>query len=441
MEEGNGNVIKNYVLDTNVLIHDPEALFSFEDNNVCIPFVVIRELDGLKKEYGKVGRNARESIRNIDSIFESIGIDNKINEGQGNLSIINIANINKLEGDSSRNDDIIISSAMILKEELEKKKSKEKVILISKDQAVRIKAKVYEVENENYKKDKTDRFERYGIVFPENEDYTNGIKSVRYQVNNRGGIAYKKLWDSNERELFYKVKPIYDISPKNIQQECAMLALLDKDIEIIALTGKAGTGKTFIAILLAMLERELKNYDEIIITRPNISINSSYELGFKPGDTIEKMQNWMEPIIDNIKIILKFCALSKKKTVTVSDRDYSGKSIFSGKTFDNLIKEELIEVQPLESIRGRSLSHKFFIIDEAQNLTPKDIKTIITRCGEGTKVVLTGDLDQIDSRFLDRTSNGLVYLIDKFLDEKNFCFINLEEILRSNLANQAANLL
>lgn len=438
MEEGSSDsTAKNYVLDTNVLIHDPESLFSFEENNVCIPFVVIQELDGLKKEYGEVGRNAREAIRNIDSI----GIDNQIGEWKGVLSIINITNINKLKGEEAKNDDIIISSAIILKEELLKKSSNEKVILISKDQAVRIKAEVYKVENQDYRKDKTDRFEKYGIVFPEDEDYTNGIRSVRYQIDGRNGFEYKKIWGTNEKQLFRKVKPIYGINPKNPEQECSMLALMDRKIDIVALTGKAGTGKTFIAILLAMLERELNNYDQIIITRPNIPINRSYELGFKPGDTIEKMQDWMEPIIDNIKIILKYCARMKKDNIQVSSSHFSGKSIFSTKTFDNLVKEELIVVQPLESIRGRSLSNKFFIIDEAQNLTPKDMKTIITRCGEGTKVVLTGDLDQIDSRFLDRTSNGLAYLIDKFLDEENFCFINLIGILRSNLANQAANLL
>jgi PhoH-like ATPase len=430
-------MIKNYVLDTNILIHDPESLFSFEDNNVCIPLVVIQELDGLKKEYGEIGRNAREAIRNIDFI----GIDNQIKEDQGKLLVINITNNNKLPNSSSTSDDIIISSAIILKEELEKKGSKERVILVSKDQAVRIKSEVYKVENEDYKKDKTDRFERYGVVFPEKEDYTNGIRSVRYQIDNKNGFAYKKIWEFNEKRLLRNVKPIYKILPKNKEQECSILALLDKNIDMIALTGKAGTGKTFIAILIAMLEKELKNYDQIIITRPNIPINRSYELGFKPGDTGEKMQNWMEPIMDNIKIILRYCVASKKDNIQVSAKNYTGKSIFSTKNFDNLVKEEIISVQPLESIRGRSLSNKFFIIDEAQNLTPKDMKTIITRCGEGTKVVLTGDLDQIDSRFLDKTSNGLAYLIDKFLDEENFCFINLVEILRSNLASQAANLL
>ncbi|MCF7795605.1 PhoH family protein [Patescibacteria group bacterium] len=435
MEED--RIIKNYILDTNVLIHDPDSLFSFENNNVYIPFIVIQELDGLKKEEGEVGRNAREAIRNIDSI----GIDNKITEEKGFLLIINVEGINKLKGDIKKNDDIIISSAIILKEDLKKKSINQEIILISKDQAVRIKAEIHKVETEDYKKDKTDRFENYGIIFPENEDYTNGIRSVRYQIDEKDGFAYKKIWGENEKQLLRKVKPIYGIFPKNMEQECSMLALMDKSIDIVALTGKAGTGKTFIAILLAMLERELNNYEQIIITRPNIPINRSYELGFKPGDTGEKMQEWTEPIIDNIKIILRYCLKRKKENTQVNKRNFSGKSIYSTKKFEGLIKEELIIVQPLESIRGRSLSNKFFIIDEAQNLTPKDMKTIITRCGEGTKVVLTGDLDQIDSRFLDKTSNGLAYLIDKFLDEENFCFINLTEILRSKLANQAANLL
>jgi PhoH-like ATPase len=437
MKEGGSSMIKNYVLDTNVLIHDPESLLSFEDNNVCIPLVVIQELDGLKKEYGEVGRNAREAIR----IIGSIGIDKKIEEDQGKLLVINITNTNKLPTSSSTSDDIIISSAIILKGELEKNGSKERVILVSKDQAVRIKAEVYKVENEDYRKDKTDRFEKYGRVFPSNEDYTNGIRSVRYQIDNKNGFSYKKIWGFNEKQLFRKTKPVYGILPKNKEQECSILALLDESIEIIALTGRAGTGKTFIAILLAMLEKELKNYDQIIIARPNIPINRAYETGFKPGDPNEKLKKWMLPIKDNIEIILESCSRFKKANLQVSRNNYNGKSIFSTKNFNDLIREESIVVQPLESIRGRSLSHKFFIIDEAQNLTPKDIKTIITRCGEGTKVVLTGDLDQIDARFLDKTSNGLAYLIDKFLDEENFCFINLVEILRSDLASQAANLL
>jgi len=440
---------KLMTLDTNVMIHDPASIYAFEENDVCIPFIVIEELDNLKTQEGEKARNARESIRNIKNIIRAKYV---IGENLGNLIIGNKDSINLIPNEL-KNDNIIISTAIILQNENKKKKTYSKIVLVTKDQAVEIKANEYGIHAEDYKNDKTNKFEKYGKVFPDSDDYPNGIHSVRYQIlkkDEEGGYRFRKIWNKNENILLQYSTNVFNIRARNNEQECVLQALLDKDIDIVALTGSAGTGKTFLALLAAMDQKESKMFDGIVVARPNVSIKEIYNLGFKPGSMNEKMQPWMLPIIDNMDVILG--GYNKKKnsnnrskngipSTKAKDPDANLRSFFLNKKAQQLIDDEIVVVQPLESIRGRSLKNKFFIIDEAQNLTPKDMKTIITRCGEGTKIVLTGDLDQIDAPYLDKTSNGLAYLIGKFIDQPNFCYINLKEVLRSRIAEQGATLL
>lgn len=440
MKKATMSLKKAYVLDTNVFIHDPASIFAFEENDVIIPFVVIEELDNLKIQEGEKARNARESIRNIKNIIRQ---DNNIGEESGKL-IIGNKNSKNLIPNELKNDNIIISTAIIFQNENKRKKIYSKIVLVTKDQAVEIKANEYGIYAEDYKNDKTSKFEKYGKVFPDSDDYPNGIHSVRYQVlkKDEEGFRFRKIWNKDENvSLRYSVN-VFNIRARNNEQECVLQALLDKDIDIVALTGSAGTGKTFLALLAAMNQKELEICDGIVVARPNVSIKEAYNLGFKPGGMNEKMQPWMLPIIDNMDVILGgYTRLKVSKNTRTRTKDTNLKSFFLGKKAQEIIDNEIVVVQPLESIRGRSLKNKFFIIDEAQNLTPKDMKTIITRCGEGTKIVLTGDLDQIDAPYLDKTSNGLAYLIDKFIDQTNFCYINLEEVLRSRIAEQGAKLL
>jgi PhoH-like ATPase len=224
------------------------------------------------------------------------------------------------------------------------------------------------------------------------------------------------------------------ISPKNVEQECAIDALLSTSTNVVALTGRAGTGKTLLAIAAGLhfctkppQNDYAKKYEQVMVARPIVPLGN--DLGFLPGDLKEKLHPWMQPIYDNLDVIVG----TSDEKIDNKDTDY--------RSSDYLIESDIIHIEPLTYIRGRSLPRRFLIIDEAQNLRPLDVKTIITRCGEGTKVVFTGDLEQIDSPFLDAASNGLANLINRFIQEENFCYLNMKQSARSALAEQAAELL
>lgn len=430
---------KNYILDTNVLIHDPESIFKFEDNDVIIPITVVEELDKLKKGHGDIPYSARKALRHIDTIREKGNISKGIKIDSGGT--IQVA-IDKNYDPSSPvlMDNRIISLAL----ELNKKKSKKPVILVSKDTAVRIKAEALGIEVQDYKHDKTYLFQKYGSILEES-DYKNGIKSMRYLK--KGDEIYRICGEKN-MEPIRKWKNIMGIAPKNIEQLCALDALLTDKTDVIALTGKAGTGKTLLALAagLHLVEKSvtklqnLKNqmkeqdvineryFEQILVARPVIPIVGQ-DIGFLPGDVEEKLGPWMQPIYDNLDVIIGTPTEKKEgKTIKYKNSRY-------------LIDSGMIQIEPLTYIRGRSLPHRYIIIDEAQNLRPLDVKTIITRCGEGTKVVFTGDLYQIDTPYLDFSSNGLSYLISRFINEENFCYLNLTQSARSRLAERAAELL
>lgn len=413
---------KVYVLDTSVLVHDPHALEKFEDNNLIIPITVIEELDGLKKGRGSVSYSAREALRMLDGFREKGDLSEGINlQGGGSVKIVldspDMSQMAKPTGDNK-----IVRTAVNLK----KNSSDISVVLVSKDLAVRIKAEAQGVPAEDYKHDKTTVYREYGRIIAEGDDaHKNGIFSVRYQG---AGDRIFRIWGKLNEMPIKRMKPVSGISPRNIEQECAIDALCAEEVEVVALTGRAGTGKTLLALAAGISMYEKKHYEQVMVARPVVPMGQ--DLGYLPGDVDEKLRPWMQPIFDNLDVIIGTPTEKKDEKVVSKYR-----------SSNYLIESGAVHIEPLTYIRGRSLPRRYLIIDEAQNLRPLDVKTILTRAGEGTKVVFTGDLDQIDTPYLDAHSNGLSYLVSRFINEEIFCYLNLTKSARSALAEKAAELL
>jgi PhoH-like ATPase len=413
-------VKKTFVLDTNVLIHDPTALLSFKENDVAIPITVIEELDSLKSGTGLVPYSARKALKKIWEILKEGNFKGAPIPGGGKLSI----EINKSNYFEEKNaDNSIISCAMELK-----KKGVKNVVLISKDTGVRVKAMAIKMKSQDYERDKTSLFQRYGKILTK-EDYTNGIKSVRYFQENKDTIW--RFWEKDERFEIRSARDLEGITPRNIEQICAIDALTCPDIKVVALTGKAGTGKTLLA-LAAALHQTTKNdplFDKVLVARPPVPMG--YEMGFLPGDLSDKIDPWMSPIYDNLEFLIK----------TSKDTSGNKETKKKYKSYQYLIESGFLEIASLSHMRGRSLPKNCIILDESQNLRPLDAKTMVTRLGEGSKIIFTGDLDQIDTPYLDAESNGLAYLIAKAINEPDFCYIDMQKSERSEIADRYAKIL
>lgn len=417
---------KIFVLDTNVLIHNPEAIFSFEENDVVIPLTVIEELDAKKKGSGEIPYSAREALRQIDALRESGNVMKGIQLSSGGM--LKIASVSKMDKNlkEKKSDNLIISVALRLQRD---NKNGDKIVFVSKDTAARIKAEFLGLLTEDYQKDKTSIFQKYGKVLIEG-DYENGILSTRYK---KEGDSIFRLFDVESSCPIKRRNAIYDIKPRNIEQECAMDALTNPSIEVVALTGKAGSGKTLLALAAALFQTTKHDplFEQVLVARPIVPMGGKdNDLGFLPGELDEKLRPWMQPIFDNLEVLIK---TPKNAKDVGSHNDY--------KSYQFLIDKNLLHIEALSYIRGRSLPKRYFIVDEAQNLRPLDVKTIITRCGEGTKIVFTGDLEQIDTPYLDAQSNGLAYLISKYINEPEFCYLHFEKSARSSMADKAARLL
>jgi PhoH-like ATPase len=436
---------KIFVLDTSVLLFDHQSIQNFKDHDVAIPITVLEELDRFKIGNDTKNFQAREIIRYLDKLSGNHNMDQWISLGpkRGRLKIV-MSNVVKGRDAEEiyghgKNDHRIINSALTLAES-EKGKS---VILVTKDINLRLKAKAIGLPAEDYETGKVKDVENVSEAFPIIDDVDPKQIAELYK---RGRIEEKKIigprkvangyyilksgndsvlcrYDSLTDEIERVEKEyVFSVKPRNAEQTFAINALLNPDIKLVAMQGVAGTGKTLLALAAALEQKHM--YNQIILARPIIPL-SNKDIGFLPGTAEDKISPYMQPLWDNLKFIKSQFKPGEKKFKMLDDMEASGE----------------LSITALAFIRGRSLSNMMFIIDEAQNLTPHEVKTIITRAGEGTKVVFTGDIHQIDTPYMDEQSNGLTYLIDRLKGHRLFAHIKLEKGERSELANLANELL
>ena len=438
--------IKIFVLDTNVLLHDFKCIYNFQDNDIVIPIVALEELDKFKKGNDTLNFNARECTRELDELIGKAdpvkGIP--IGKGHGKLYLAlgqKYPDSMKVSFPEATADHRILAIA----EKVRKDNPDRKVVVVSKDINLRVKAKSLGIAAEDYTTDKVQNIEVIykGIdtIDNVNPELINKIYQDRAGVSvdefkfSREIFAHEYLilkgdnksalthYDPFERRInLVEKKKIYGIEPRNAEQALALDALMRPEINLISLTGKAGTGKTLLAVAAAL--QQAGTYEQIFVARPIIPLTNQ-DLGFLPGDVKEKIGPYMMPLFDNLGVIKHQFGANSKEVHKI----------------DEMLKDERLVITPLAYIRGRSLSNAFFIIDEAQNLTPHEVKTIVTRAGENVKIVFTGDIQQIDSPYLDSTSNGLSYLTDKMKGQNLFAHMNLVKGERSALAELASDLL
>ncbi len=437
---------KTFILDTNVLLLDPLAINKFgPKNKVFIPLTVIEELDRFKKDQNENGRNARYFSRLIDGFRAAGSLFNGIELENGGTLQVSVIKEYKGQATSGLkldlNDNLILASAMQLKE------AGDNVTLITKDINLRLKADAVNIHAEDYETtdvtvdelysgqrvvnfdlEKIEEFEKERFLKLEVGDIP-GIYPNEYLILVDKNNPFKKVlgrFHAKKGGIVPLIKPkegVWGIHPKNIEQQFALDALLNNEINLVSLVGKAGTGKTLLAIA-AGLECAItkQNYSRVLVSRPIVPMGR--DLGYLPGDINEKLGPWMQPIFDNIDFLFGNQRARNEMT-----------------TWDELINQGLLHVEPLTYIRGRSLPQQYMIVDESQNLTPHEIKTIITRAGEGTKIVLTGDSEQIDNPYLDALNNGLVYTIDRLKGEEIVAHVKLSVGERSPLSEIASKLL
>jgi PhoH-like ATPase len=440
------NKKKNFVLDTNVILHDFRCLENFEENDIYIPIVVLEDLDKFKKGNDQINFNAREFLRQLDAITDDNLFDKgtSLGGGLGNLFIdTSIRSQEKItEIFPEKIPDHRILSAVL---DISERNPKTKTILVTKDINLRMKARAIGLVAEDYINDKVPDvflFERQHKTFKDIESslidelYASqaGVDLDRFNleapvnpnecfVMKNGKKSVLSRYDPFNKKIKKIDKQIcYGIQPRNAEQTFAMEVLSDPEIKLVALTGKAGTGKTLLALASALKQSE--KFDQILLARPIVALGNK-ELGFLPGDEKQKIAPYMQPLFDNLSVIRNHVA-------------YGGAEY---KNIEEMQTGKKLEIEALAYIRGRSLSEMICIIDEAQNLTPHEIKTIITRAGEGTKMIFAGDLQQIDSPYLDAQSNGLAYMIDKMTGQDIFAHVNLIKGERSKLSEIASILL
>lgn len=438
------NQKKVFVLDTSVILHDHNSINNFEEHDIGLPITVLEELDNFKRGNDTKNFEAREFIRMIDRLSDKYTLQQWIpldGKGKGRFKIVmDKGNLNvdaqKIYLDKKA-DHRILNAVLQLKEE----EKEAKVVLVTKDINLRLKAKALDIVAEDYETGKIDVDGLYkGKELVENLDsefirklYTDGNvdcgESISRQINNhyyilKNGKSSSLAYFNPETEQLNRVDKsyIYGVKPRNAEQTFAIHALLNPEIKLVTLQGVAGTGKTLLALASALEQH--KSYKQIILARPIVPL-SNRDIGYLPGDANEKINPYMEPLWDNLKFIKDQFKENEKRH----------------KQIKQMQDESKIIITPLAFIRGRSLANIFFIIDEAQNLTPHEVKTIVSRAGENTKIVFTGDIHQIDTPYLDEKSNGLSYIIDRLRGNRLFAHVTLEKGERSELANLANELL
>lgn len=435
---------KTFVLDTNVLLFDPVSINKFGKNKVFIPLIVIEELDRFKKDQNENGRNARHFARLVDGLRETGKLDKGVPLSDGGslvISILREPNTKHAGIDLSINDNLILANALSLKE------NGEDVVLITKDINLRLKSDALGIEAEDYETsemsieelysgqrmfevslERLTEFDKNRYLGLSDEEAATFFANEYLIIHEKDNPQHRHLGRFHGKKggivpLIKTREGVWGVHPKNVEQQFAFDALLNNEINLVSLVGKAGTGKTLLAIA-AGLEAAIgqQQYSRVLVSRPIVPMGR--DLGFLPGDVNEKLAPWMQPIFDNIDFLFGNQRASNETT-----------------TWDELINQGLLHVEPLTYIRGRSLPGQFMIVDEAQNLTPHEIKTIITRAGEGTKIVLTGDSEQIDNPYLDSINNGLVYCIDRLKKEHIVAHTRLTQGERSPLSEIASELL
>lgn len=429
---------KVFVLDTNVFIHRPDALLSFRDSEIVIPLWVLEELDKLKSGTEERARNARQAIRLIDSFSKRGRLSEGVSIPEINSTLAIAMTYDSeaaLDMDMSRMDNRIILSALYLK------KFGRNVFFVTKDINARVKAQALGLLAVDYEKQKVNidslytgvaeidgnpdiraKLDDLGQAPLEREFFANQFVQVNYPKEKSFQLT---RWSAKDKAL-WTVPPldqaVSGIRPLNLRQQLAFNLLLDPAIQLVTLVGKAGTGKTLLAIAAALSQTlDMKLYSRVLVSRPVIPMGK--DIGYLPGSKEEKMSNWMQPLFDNLDFLIT---------------QAHSQSI---KSADQLVKAKIIEIEALSFIRGRSLPKQYIIIDEAQNLSPHEVKTIVSRAGKETKMVLTGDPYQIDNPYLDASSNGLTYLVETFKGQSLYGHVFLDKSERSVLAELAAELL
>jgi len=438
---------KIFILDTSVILHDHQAVNQFEEHDVAIPISVLEELDSFKKGNDTINFEARQLSRFVDKRSEGNSLNQWIQLSPEKPSCFTVVmqesgteeqNAVKIFGDRKA-DHLILNAALFIKQEY----ADRPVILVTKDVNLRLKARSLNLQSEDYETGKIQNLEGLyrGIAqldLEESEmiDKIHQLESVHYSEvmksepynnhyfiikNHRSStLAYFNPETKNLERV--EKRHAYGIKPRNAEQTFAMHALFNNNIKLVTIQGVAGTGKTLIALAAALEQRS--NFRQIYLARPIVPLNNK-DIGFLPGDIKAKINPYMEPLWDNLKVIQNQYSENSKEYQKVKE----------------LVDNEKLMVTPLAYIRGRSLANIIFIVDEAQNLTPLEVKTIITRAGEGTKIIFTGDINQIDTPYLDSQSNGLSFMIDRLKGQPLYAHITLEKGERSDLANLANELL
>jgi PhoH-like ATPase len=440
---------KNFILDTNVLLHDPRSLFAFEDNDVVIPIYVIEEIDNFKRDLSSLGRNARQVARYLDEYRAQGKLAEGVPLGDGRGAVRVLFTERELprhlaDGHASV-DNKILATALDLREREKGKPA----VFVTKDTNLRIRADALGLHAEDYDVEQVALDELWtGIAEVEvdpqavNDFYTQGFAPLprpdgegpppnefvvlrdrsnpqhsavgKYHAGRQGYVPLIKI----------PKEGVWGIRPRNKEQAFALDLLLNDEVRLVTIVGKAGTGKTLLAIA-AGLQRTTEDgvYQKLLVSRPIFPLGR--DIGYLPGDVEEKLNPWMQPIFDNVEYLMNLSRSEKKQ----------------GRGYHELMDLGILGIEPLTYIRGRSIPNQYIIVDEAQNLTPHEVKTIITRVGDGTKIVLTGDPYQIDNPYVDATNNGLIHVANRFKQERLAGHITMSKGERSPLAELAANLL
>lgn len=435
---------KRFVLDTNVLLHDPGCIFAFEDNTVVIPIYVIQEIDRFKRDLSELGRSAREVSRTLDALRQDGPIATGVALKDGGRLYVAFSSRDLSGADSHEGepvDDRILAVCLDAKEQ----EPDSPVVLVTKDINLRIRANALGVDAEDYDHDRVEINELYtgmvDIELPGEEIdlfYSQGwlpladlyhppneFVHLKNQANPSHSALGKVSLDQGRIVPIGRVKEgVWGVRPRNKEQSFAIDLLLNDNIKLVTLVGKAGTGKTLLAIAAGLHKATEEGvYQRILVSRPIFPLGK--DLGYLPGTVEEKLSPWMQPIFDNVEFLMGLSNDEKRR----------------GRSYRELVDLGILQIEPLTYIRGRSIPNQFMVVDEAQNLTPHEVKTIVSRAGEGTKIVLTGDPYQIDNPYMDATNNGLVHVVNRFRPERIAGHVTLLKGERSELAELAANLL